>query len=92
MCTSVVEEVPQDPDWHYLLPVHCTMWTNKAMQILYEQQKFRGCAYNLEARTWLMFRNRDDYEKLKAVEKNLSGSWFLSDNFVDYWKVKPYRT
>ena len=91
MCTSVVEEVPQDPDWHYLLPVHCTMWTNKAMQILYEQQKFRGCAYNLEARTWIMFRNRDLFENLKAVKENLSGKWFFSDDFVDYWKVKPYR-
>lgn len=90
--TLVAEEVPKDPSWFYVSgPVHCTMWTNKAMQILYEQQKFRGCAYNLEARTWIMFRNRDLFENLKAVEKNLSGSWFFSDNFVDYWKVKPYR-
>lgn len=47
--TLVCEEVPQNPDWYYLLPAHCTIWTNKAMKILYEQNGFKGCAYNLEA-------------------------------------------
>ena len=88
----ICEEVPCDPNWFYLATVHCTFWTNKAMTIWYNEHNFKGCAYNLEAQMWLMFKDKNIYEKLKSKVKNLSGSWTLSDNFVDYWKVKPYRT
>ncbi len=89
--TLVCEEIPQDPDWFYLLTVHCTLWTNKAMGILYQNNEFVGCAYNLEAQMWFMFRNKEQFQKLKNVKQELKGTWFFSDIFVDYWKEKPYR-
>ena len=88
--TLICDEVPQDPNWFYLLPVHCTVWTNKAMAIVYKKFGFKGCAYNLETRMWFMFRNVADFENLKAAQ--LNGTWQFDENFVDYWKVKPYRS
>ena len=89
--TLICEEVPQDPEWYYLVPVHCTLWTNKAMQIVYQKSGFIGCGYNVEARMWIFFRNADAWNKLKACRDSLSGTWVLSEDFVDYWKCKPYR-
>lgn len=88
--TLVCEEVPKDPEWFYLLTVHCTLWTNRAMSILYKDNGFVGCAYNLESQMWFMFRNRGQFLKLKDAEQALRGTWFFSDNFVDYWKQEPY--
>lgn len=89
--TMVCEEVPLDPDWFYLLPVHCTMWTNKSMGIIYEQYGFVGCAYHVEGRMWFFFRNRQRYELLRSKSPSIPGTWFFSDKFVDYWKQKPYH-
>ena len=91
MHTLVAEEIPCDPDWFYLVPVHCTFWTNSAMKIFFERYGFIACSYNVDAQTWLMFRDKDPFEKLKSIAPNLSGKWIFSDSFVDYWKVKPYR-
>lgn len=88
--TLVCEEVPKDPDWYYLLPVHCTIWTNKAMEILYKNNGFKGCAYNVEARMWFMFKDKEIYRKLEENHKRVEGTWIFSKNFVDYWKQKPY--
>ena len=38
-----------------------------------------------------MFKKISDFEKLKSEVKNLPGTWQVDENFVDYWKVKPYR-
>ena len=35
--TLVAEEIPCDPDWFYLVPVHCTFWTNASMKIFFKQ-------------------------------------------------------
>ena len=92
--TLICEEVPQDSEWYYLLPVpvHCTLWTNKAMKIIYEKSEFIGCSYNVEGQMWIFFRNFEAWNKLKTCENKLSGTWILSENFVDYWKCKPYRS
>lgn len=89
--TLVCEEVPNDPDWYYLLPVHCTIWTNKAMEILYKQYNFKGCAYNVEARRWFMFKENELFLRLKSNSSKVSGTWVFSEHFVDYWKQKPYK-
>ena len=88
--TLICDEVPRDPNWFYLEAIHCTMWTNKAMSIIYKKFGFKGCAYNLESRMWFMFRNVEDFERLKSAQ--LPGTWQFGEDFVDYWKIKPYRS
>lgn len=88
----ICEEVPQDPDWFYLLPDHVTLWTNKAMSILYREYGFCGCAYNVEARMWFFFRDRARFEMLQGRHDSMNGTWLFSDGFLDYWKQKPYRS
>lgn len=89
--TLVCEEVPQDPEWFYLSPSHCTMWTNKSMGLIYEQYGFVGCAYHLEGRMWFFFRDYQRFELLRSKSSSIPGKWVFSDRFVDYWKQKPYR-
>lgn len=89
--TLVCEEVPNDPTWFYLLAVHCTLWTNKSMGLLYDTYGFVGCAYHVEARMWFFFKNRQLFEQLKSKSPSVEGTWVFSDKFVDYWKQKPYR-
>ena len=45
--------------------------------------------YYEESQMWFMFRNVDDFKNLQAAQ--LKGTWQFSEDFVDYWKVKPYR-
>ena len=39
--TLVPEAIPQDPDWFYLLSVHCSFFTNRSMQALFGQYGYR---------------------------------------------------
>ena len=87
--TLICEEVPQDPNWFYLQPVHCTFWTNAAMKKIFQQYQFSACAYNVESRLWFMFRGRREF--LITCAGTSSGTWIFANDFVDYWKVKPYR-
>ena len=87
--TLICEEVPQDPNWFYLQPVHCTFWTNAAMKKIFQQYQFSACAYNVESRLWFMFRDRGKF--LKTCAGTSSDTWIFANDFVDYWKVKPYR-
>ena len=89
--TLICDEVPQDKNWFYFYPVHCTFWTNKAMTEIYKNSNFKGCAYNVESGMWFMFKKISDFQKLKSEIKNFTGTWQIDENFVDYWKVKPYR-
>jgi len=89
--TLVCEEVPQDPNWFYLLGGHCTLWTNRSMSLLFEQYGFVGCAYHVEARMWFFFKDRQRFELLRSKSPSIAGKWVFSDQFVDYWKQKPYR-
>ena len=85
--TLVCEEVPRDSNWFYLQPVHATLWTNDAMKKIFRRYKFVACAYHVESRLWLMFRSLEKFERLK----NFSRDFVFAEDFVDYWKVKPYR-
>lgn len=89
--TLICDEIPQDPNWFYLLPVHCCFYTNKAMQLLFEKFAFQGCFYHLEARMWFFFYHQEMIAQLKLFMADLPGTWFYADRFVDYWKIKPYR-
>lgn len=90
--TLVCEEVPHDPDWFYFLPVHCTFYTNKTMERIFSQYGFKGCAYHVESRMWLFFRDEEVYRKVEGCVNEIEGTWQIGDGFVDYWKKKPYRS
>ena len=87
--TLICEEVPRDPNWFYLLPVHATFWTNSAMQKIFKQYEFNSCAYHVESRLWFMFRDKGKF--LRTCAETSSSTWIFANDFVDYWKVKPYR-
>lgn len=89
--TMVCDEVPNDSQWFYFLPVHCTFYTNESMRRIFVQYGFKGCAYHVESRMWLFFRNAKQYERLASCMNEIPGKWQTSDAFVDYWKSKPYR-
>ena len=38
-----------------------------------------------------IFKDKEKYDKLQNSHKNISGTWVFSEDFVDYWKQKPYR-
>lgn len=89
--TLICENVPCDPEWFYIkYPVHCTLWTNRAMTELYKQKNFRGCAYYIKGQMWFFFKNKDKYEATKSLYSNTNQLVF-SDDFIDYWKDEPYR-
>ena len=89
--TLICEDVPCDSDWFYIkYPVHCTLWTNRAMAELYKQKNFRGCAYYIGGQMWFLFKSQEKYEVTKKLYEN-NEQWVFSDDFIDYWKDEPYR-
>ena len=80
--TVVVERVPDDPGWFYLLPVHCAFFTNAAMDHLCRDWGFRASAYHVPSRLWLLFRR-----PLSALPDELSRDpWVSAEGFAGYWK------
>lgn len=87
--TFVSESTPNDPSWFYLLPVHCSFFTNKSMRILFEQWGYKASIYNVEARLWLWFKS-DPTEIQSIIERanrrSNAPKYFFKNDFVDYWK------
>lgn len=81
--TFINNVVPKDPNWFYLLPVHCSFHTNNSMQILFERYNFKYCLYNYDARMWLMFKHLSK-EEIKILESKKD--IIIKDSFVDFWK------
>jgi len=54
--TVVSEEVPQDPDWFYLDPVHACFHTKKSMEMLMQQWGYEASLYCVPAQTWCLFK------------------------------------
>lgn len=54
--TWINETIPPDPTWFHLLPVHCTFFTNRAMNVLFNQWKFDFSVYQIDARLMFFFR------------------------------------
>jgi hypothetical protein len=77
--TLVCDKVPRDPDWFYLVPVHSVVYTNKAMQILFDQWEYSCSLYNPDSRMWFWFK--EDISR-----KNIPGRFLYKKEFIDYWK------
>ncbi len=87
--TLVPEDVPGDPDWMYLLPVHCAFHTNKSMQILMDSWGYTCSVYNEHSKMWIWFRKRPDEIEEKVNQLNRSLGWeylHYKKGFMDYWK------
>lgn len=86
--TLVPENVPADPDWMYLLPVHCAFHTNKSMQILMDQWGYKCSVYNQDAKLWVMFREEAKEIKSEVDELNSCLGWqylHFKPGFMNYW-------
>ena len=89
--TLVAEQVPQKADWFYLLSVHCSFFTNKSMQHLFEKHGYRCSIYNVASRLWVWFKQppeqvRPLIEKANAEMRDPIYQYVFAEKFVDYWK------
>lgn len=87
--TLVREKIPNDPNWFYLLPVHCSLFTNKSMQILFDRWRYNFSIYNVPARLWFWYKRKPD--EIENVLENVNEQYgerefFVKDGFMDYWK------
>lgn len=89
--TLVAEHVPQKPDWFYLLSVHCSFFTNRSMQILFEQHGYQCAVYNVASRVWIWFKQpasviRPIIAHANAQARDPMFQYIFAEGFVDYWK------
>lgn len=92
--TMVCEDVPRNPLWFYLLPVHSAFHTNKSMSILFRQWNYTASIYNTDAQLWLWFKTDPDRVESIINKANLrpdAPTYVFKRDFVDYWKTLPYR-
>jgi hypothetical protein len=84
----VRESIPEDPEWPYLLPVHCTLFTNRSMQRLFDRWGFRASLYHVPGRMWFWFmQEANSVERL--IDENGIGEaegFYYKRGFADYWK------
>ncbi len=87
--TVVCEKIPKDPNWFYLLPVHCAFHTNKSMGVLMEQWGYSSSLYCPTAKMWVLYKKKP--KNIESIVKAINTE-FQNDylhyklGFVDYWK------
>lgn len=87
--TLVKEEIPKDPNWMYLLPVHSCFHTNKSMSLLMKQWGYTCSVYNENAKLWVMFKGDHKLliDQIKEANKIIGYDYFkFKVGFMDYWK------
>lgn len=86
--TLVREEVPCDPAWFYLLPVHVAFHTNRSMQVIFDKFGFKASIYHLPSTMWFWFRENIDFvqEYTETYNRHESDILFFKRGFMDYWK------
>lgn len=87
--TLVREEIPADPDWMYLLPVHCAFFTNESMRVLMQQWGYSCSVYNEHAKMWIWFKTEPKLVAKRIAELNQSMGWeylHFKSGFVDFWR------
>lgn len=86
--TLVREEIPADPTWFYLFPVHVAFHTNRSMEILFEKFKFNASIYHLPSTMWFWFKGEIHQIKNYVDEYNHreKDELFFKSGFMDYWK------
>jgi len=89
--TLICEEVPCDPSWFYLLPVHTAFFTNKSMEILFKEWGFKSSIYSPQAQMWFFLKRKKEEYIQSLAQQTREETVIVKDAFVDYWKKKPYR-
>lgn len=87
--TLVPEQIPQDANWMYLLPVHCAFHTNHSMGILMKQWGYQCSVYNENSKLWVFFQEEPNlvHEKVKILNKKIGWNYLhFKPGFMDYWK------
>lgn len=86
--TLVREDIPRDPEWFYLLPVHVAFYTNRSMQILFDNYGFKASIYHLGSTMWFWFKDNIEQVEQAAINFNRTETdqLFFKKGFMDYWK------
>lgn len=87
--TLVSETIPKDPEWMYLLPVHCAFHTNKSMQILMNEWGYKCSVYNEHSKMWILFHEnaKDIQSGVEILNQSLGWKYLhFKEGFMDYWK------
>jgi len=77
--TLVLGYIRKNPTWPYLLPVHCTFFTNDAMQRLFEEWGFVASLYHTPSKMWFWFKSAANVDK-----------WFKRKASVDFSMDKAF--
>ncbi|TLD98588.1 class I SAM-dependent methyltransferase [Helicobacter muridarum] len=89
--TLVRENIPKNPNWFYIQPVHCSFHTNKSMQILMNDWGYSHSLYSPISKCWVMFKiDNPSCNKLERYAEDLNSKlqqnyFFYKKGFVDYW-------
>lgn len=86
--TLVRGDIPADPEWMYLLPVHCAFHTNKSMGLLMQQWGYTCSAYNEHAKMWVLFKEDPATIADKVSGLNRTMGWeylHFKHGFMDFW-------
>jgi len=87
--TLIPDKVPKDPNWMYLLPVHCSFHTNSSMNILMEKWGYQCSVYNEHAKLWVLFKRNSEiiFPLVNELNKFLGWEYLKYKNgFMDFWK------
>jgi Methyltransferase domain len=89
--TVVCEKIPKDPNWFYLLAVHCAFHTNKSMGILMKDWGYKYSIYSPIAKMWILFRDTEMgnglIKKIDFLNELIGGrQFYIKNGFYDYWK------
>ncbi len=91
--TVIRQNIPRNPNWFYVNPVHCAFYTNDSMQILMEQWGYTQSLYSPIAKSWVLFKKNNKHcingsikDFAMKINKELQMRYFYhKDGFVDYW-------
>jgi hypothetical protein len=87
--TLVRDQIPNDPEWMYLLPVHTAFHTNKSMQVLMDSWGYKCSVYNEQAKLWVLFRQKPGNIQPLIQRLNTIMGWeylHYKEGFMDYWR------
>jgi hypothetical protein len=88
--TVVCENIPQNPDWFYLLPVHCAFHSNRSMELLMHQWKYTSSVYCPSAKCWVLFKEgntRISADAIRAINIEFQSNYvYFKQGFMDYWR------